>query len=191
MYLGMCKGGGSCQAHSTKRNMVGEWSPCPSSKPLFICLRKTLASVVASGWCCNPSGRTDILYLHLRKQWIPQEMGISPGMSCWGKDRVPGGACFLERDFTQFYNLLVSWQDKTEAQTTMGQEWAEPHLDWNCLNVQILGPLFKLWFYLRTLKMDLGVLLNLFIPFPMWTHWVSLCLFSTYFGSIGLLRISG
>ncbi|EDL87490.1 rCG44329 [Rattus norvegicus] len=26
----------------------------------------------------------------------------------------------------------------------MGLEWAEPHLDWNCLNVQILGPLFKL-----------------------------------------------
>lgn len=51
-----------------------------------------------------------------------------------------------EEDFRQKGNLFKNWseQDETEFQIMMGQQWVEPHLDQDCLDIYILGLLFKL-----------------------------------------------
>lgn len=87
-------------------------------------------------------------------------MRISAGVSYWekeGKDGARAGTLFPGK---RFHTVLISSQtilgDETEAQNIMGWWWAGPHLDQDCPDVHILGPLFKLQSYIRTPNNRLG-----------------------------------
>lgn len=67
--------------------------------------------------CIFQSGYQDI------KTTDSKEMAISPGVSCWEKEKVSprGDTCLPERGCTQPAPCQSTFEDKAEVQTSMGQ----------------------------------------------------------------------
>lgn len=83
-----------------------------------------------------------------------REMGISPRHLVLGKGKRPSQRGKLSPG-KQFPRVLTALQ--ITLSPLMGQCWAEPHLDLLCLDLHILGPLFKLNLSLEAQSQTLGV----------------------------------
>lgn len=74
-----------------------------------------------------------------------REVGMTPRISFREKERAPAvageGACLLQKKLQiALTTHLTTLQSETEAQTMVGQWWAGPHPEWDCLDVNVLGP---------------------------------------------------
>lgn len=76
----------------------------------------------------------------------PKEIGVFPGILCWGKEKVEPEEELISLQLTSqsandFSDHPLGW---AEAQTRTGVWQAAPHLDWDCLDGHTPGLLFKL-----------------------------------------------
>ena len=75
----------------------------------------------------------------------PRQTGISPGNSFWKKEKTARGETYLlERDLTQFFQFIKRWDESSDNEGSIVSK-----IFWDCLDVHVFGPLFKLWFPFR------------------------------------------